>query len=209
MATLIKTDKNGTRYYEGYVPCDRCGGNGGADVWKLTGWTCYKCGGEGKILSKWKVYTPEYEEKLEAQRAKRRAKWEADHAEEIAEQNRRIAEEEARREAERIAEEKRIAEEQERKAQSQHIGQIGDKIEMSATLERIASFMTRLPMGYGEQRMYIYTFRTDDGNALIWKTTKGIDFEQDERVNLKGTIKDHSEYKDEKQTVLTRCKVTK
>src|SRR5262245_4127225 len=25
--------------------CDRCGGQGGSDAWKFTGWVCYKCNG--------------------------------------------------------------------------------------------------------------------------------------------------------------------
>lgn len=28
MAKLIRTDKNGTKYYEGYTPCSRCDGRG-------------------------------------------------------------------------------------------------------------------------------------------------------------------------------------
>ena len=70
-AKLIRIDKNGTKYYEGRIPCDRCGGHGGAEVWKFTGWTCYKCNGSGKIHSTWKEYTPEYEAKLNANRLKR------------------------------------------------------------------------------------------------------------------------------------------
>ena len=30
------------------------GGLGGADQWKETGWTCYKCGGTGQMFDKWK-----------------------------------------------------------------------------------------------------------------------------------------------------------
>ena len=32
--TLIKTDRNSSKHYEGIVACDRCGGAGGADNWK-------------------------------------------------------------------------------------------------------------------------------------------------------------------------------
>ena len=71
----VKTDKNGTQYFADYT-CPRCGGAGGADAWKFTGWTCYECGGTGQsdkptII---KIYTPEYEEKLRAQREKRAEK---------------------------------------------------------------------------------------------------------------------------------------
>jgi hypothetical protein len=57
---LIKVDRNGTKYFLIDKPCDRCGGAGGADKWKPTGWTCYKCGGTGKQEGSWNEYTPEY-----------------------------------------------------------------------------------------------------------------------------------------------------
>ena len=80
MAKLIRIDKNGTKYFEGWVSCDRCGGAGGADQWSYTGWTCYKCGGTGKVWDKYKVYTPEYEAKLEARRKAKAEKYEREHA---------------------------------------------------------------------------------------------------------------------------------
>ena len=72
---LIKIDKNGTEYWGDYT-CDRCGGAGGSKSWQFTGWTCYKCGGSGRLDSPIieKIYTPEYEEKLAEQRARRAEK---------------------------------------------------------------------------------------------------------------------------------------
>jgi hypothetical protein len=72
---LIKTDKNGTKYYADYT-CQRCGGIGGSDKWAYTGWTCYECGGSGKAVKPdiYKEYTPEYSAKLQAQREKRAEK---------------------------------------------------------------------------------------------------------------------------------------
>lgn len=77
---LIRTDKNGTKYWGDYT-CDRCGGVGGSDAWEYTGWTCYKCGGTGRMKKPdiWKEYTPEYEAKLNERRAKREAKKQAEH----------------------------------------------------------------------------------------------------------------------------------
>ena len=34
--------------YEGEDKCPRCGGEGGSDRWKFTGWTCKRCNGSGK-----------------------------------------------------------------------------------------------------------------------------------------------------------------
>ena len=55
--------------------CQRCGGRGGSDAWKHTGWTCYKCNGEGsqgyKTIT---VYTEEKLAKLDKKRDALRAK---------------------------------------------------------------------------------------------------------------------------------------
>ena len=205
MAKLIRIDRNGTKYYEGDVPCSRCGGAGGADKWQFTGWTCYQCGGSGKEHGKWKEYTPEYEAKLNARRKAKAEQYEREHAEEIAKaEQERKSKEEADRIA-REAEEKRI---QEQKSISQHIGSIGDKIEFDAVLEKSAWFEIPSFRGFGTDTMHIYTFRNESGDAIIWKTSKGLGIENGEKVHVKGTIKEHSEYDNEKQTVLTRCKVT-
>ena len=215
MATLIKTDKNGTQYFEGEITCDRCNGDGIYYIGVLNGrplpsWVdngvCFKCGGRGKVMGKYKVYTPEYEAKLNA---RRQARWEAQQKA-IEEQAAKEAEERrAKEEAERIAREKAEAEERERKAISKHIGQVGDKIDEEVILEKRAWYEAPSFAGYGTETRYIFTFRDSAGNALVWKTSKGIVYERGEKVHLKGTIKEHSEYDDEKQTVLTRCKVTK
>ena len=216
MATLIRVDRNGTKYYEGDVPCSRCGGAGGADKWLYTGWTCYNCGGSGKEHGKWKEYTPEYEEKLAKRRQARREKWEAEHAEEIAQ---REAERKAKEEAERIAKEEEEARIKAEKAISQYIGKVGDKVDTTVTYIKTAWFDIPSFRGFGTDTMYIHTFKVD-GNVVVWKTStnrlgefdeKGdwIPYEEGMQLHLKGTIKEHNEYKEEKQTVLTRCKITK
>ena len=132
MSTLIKIDRNGTKYYEGAIECDRCNGKGIYFIGVCNGrlvpsWVdqgiCFKCGGAGKVQGKWKEYTPEYAEKLEA---RRRAKAEAQAKAYAEEEARREAERKAKEEAERIAREQEEAQERARKAISQHVGQIGD-----------------------------------------------------------------------------------
>lgn len=206
MATLIRVDRNGTKYYSGMVPCDRCGGAGGADAWVHTGWKCYKCGGTGKILGKWKEYTPEYEAKLEARRKAKAEKWEREHAEEIAKaEAERLAKEEAERKAREAEEAQRIAQ----KAISQFVGEVGEKVDVDVVLEKRAWFEVPSFSGFGTQTMYIYTFRNARGDALIWKTTSSMEYEIGEELHLKGTIKELSTYDDEKQTVLTRCRANR
>lgn len=86
----VRTDRNNTRYFADYT-CNRCGGRGGWEGWP--GFVCYDCGGSG-VSDKptvIKVYTPEYAEKLAAQRkvradkaqAERVAKWIAERPENL------------------------------------------------------------------------------------------------------------------------------
>lgn len=203
--TLIKTDRNGSKHYEGIVTCDRCGGAGGAENWKYTGWTCYKCNGTGKMKAKWIERTPEYEAKLEARRAK---KAEANRAEAEARKERYEAAIKAAEEAKKARE----AEEAAKKAISQYVGAVGAKLDIKARFDHTAWYERKSFAGYGMETVYIVSFRDADGNLLIWKTTspKGCnELEEGDEISLKGTVKEHTEYKDEKQTILTRCRVTK
>lgn len=71
----VGTDRNGTKIYHDYT-CNKCGGKGGSDAWKFTGWTCYKCGGTGRMDKPevTKIYTPEYQAKLDARRQQKELK---------------------------------------------------------------------------------------------------------------------------------------
>lgn len=229
MAKLIRIDRNGTKYYEGYVPCTRCDGKGIYYMGVVNGvpqpsWVddgvCFKCGGTGKQEGKWKEYTPEYEAKLEARRETRRQKYLEEHKEEIEAEKRekeRLESERIRQqeeaEAQRLAEEARIKAE---KALSNHIGQVGDKIDTTATYIKTAWFEIPSFKGYGTDTMYIHTFKVGN-DTVIWKTTSTLgrwndkdeweSYEEGQEIHIKGTIKEHSEYKGEKQTVLTRCRI--
>ncbi len=219
--TLIRVDKNGTQYYEGFEPCDRCNGEGIFFIGVCNGHLvpshvdqgiCFKCGGSKVQRAKWKIYTPEYEAKLEERRAKRRAKWEEEHREELERQ----AREQEEREAQRKAEEERLRTEQEaeearkreQKLKSRYIGQVGDKIDCEAVFEFTAWYTVKSFYGYGEDTIYIHNFRAGD-DKLIWKTSKGCfqNLNEGDRIRIKGTVKEHKEYKEEKQTILTRCRV--
>ena len=224
MATLIKIDKNGTKYYEGLVKCSRCDGlgvyiigvnNGQPVLSPVDGGICFRCGGTGTQEGKWKEYTPEYEAKLAERRRKRAEKLEAERAEEEA-KNREAREALEREEAEREA--KRQAEIKAQKAKSQYIGSIGDKIEVRAEYIKTAYYERPSFAGFGTERVNIHTFKVGD-NTVVWKTTATLGWwnERDEWespqertfITLKGTVKEHSIYDEEKQTILTRCKVKK
>ena len=223
MATLIRVDRNGTKYYEGNVPCSRCDGKGiyyiGVHNGKpLPSWVdqgiCFKCGGSGVQHGTWKEYTPEYEAKLEARRKAKREKWEQEHAEEIAKAQAEFEAKEAERkrqeEETRLAQEEEARKERELKAKSQYVGEIGDKLDLDVVLEKRAWFS--VPSFYNKnmtETIYVFTFRDEQGNALVWKTNSGTSAEKGETLHLKGTIKEHKEYDEEKQTVLTRCRISR
>ncbi len=63
---------------------------------------------------------------------------------------------------------------------------------------------------------YLHIFKDDKGNKFTWRTSKNIGycdninesgFKENDIIKIKGTVKDHVEYKGEKQTQLTRCKI--
>lgn len=206
MTKLIKIDRNGSKHYEGMVPCDRCGGhgyyaigvhNGQPVLSPHDGGVCWKCGGKGQILSTWIERTPEYQAKLDARRAAKQA---AEQARIEAERAEREAKEKAEREA-------REAQIRAMKAVSQHVGEIGDKVEIKGTFVRTASWWQKSFRGWGDDLMFLHIFKDSDGNVFTWKTQKGLDLNYGECVDVKGTVKDHREYEDEKQTELTRCTV--
>lgn len=77
------TDEKGKPLHICDRVCWRCGGLGGSEKWRHTGWTCYRCGGSGKdpTRDRIKLYTAEQNEKLDAAQAKRDAKKAAARAE--------------------------------------------------------------------------------------------------------------------------------
>ena len=205
MKKLVRTDKNGTRYYEEECKCWKCGGTGtyywGAVINGNPQYAgmCYACQGSGVTVQTTKEYTPEHQAKLDKERAKREAKREeerqAREAERQAkqeEQERRQAEWEAKIKAEKEA--------------SNYVGQVGDKVDMVVTYKFKAEYETQ----YGT--MHIFSMKDEAGNTLVWKTTGWLDPDNDntnkgDKIRIKATIKEHNEYRDEKQTILTRVKV--
>ena len=74
MATLVRIDRNGTKYWEDYT-CEKCNGKGYIPCFDyVEGGICFDCGGTGKGLRKRKEYTPEYKAKLEQRRFEREKK---------------------------------------------------------------------------------------------------------------------------------------
>lgn len=91
------------------------------------------------------------------------------------------------------------------KSGSEYVGQIGDKLE--ARVRFVTSYSYETHITYRGETHYIYKFDLD-GNTIIWNTTAWQDVDEGSEYLIKGTIKDHSEYKGDKQTVLTRCRIS-
>ena len=83
---------------------------------------------------------------------------------------------------------------------SKHIGAIGDKIQFVGKPELLTSYDT----DFGVTRIYKFVV---DGDEIIWKTGNYLD--PNIAITLKGTVKEHSSFKNVPQTILTRCRVCK
>lgn len=190
---LLKQYKNGNKLWGTVTRCAKCDGTGKV-IWSYADHRCFDCDGKGWYFTEEREYTPENLAKLEAKREKEaaeaRAKWEAEREEREA------------REAAWKAEQEEI----ERIRRGHYFGEIGQKVEMEVTYKGCVEFETV----YGW--MNIYRFDTDDGAHLIWKSSAilgGAEWmiNDDNRITIRATIKDHREYRGIEQTELTRVKV--
>ena len=88
--------------------------------------------------------------------------------------------------------------EKKNKPKSEWIGKVDGRIEFTSTPVCVTSFYTE----FGTT--YIYKMMVGD-DIIIWKTSKWLD--DNTEVTIKATVKEHSEYRGDKQTVITRGKV--
>ena len=83
---------------------------------------------------------------------------------------------------------------------SEYVGNIGDRVEFDCTCTRAS--ITQGAYGLS----YFYVFTSDDGNVYTWGTSaKSLD--EGVRYHVKGTVKDHNTFRNNKQTVLKNCRV--
>lgn len=89
---------------------------------------------------------------------------------------------------------------------SKHVGSVGDRIQINVqSVKCLTSWVNTF--GYYPTTTYLYKIVDQEGNVFTWKTSNFIDEENLPKM-IKGTVKEHSEFRGVKQTVLTRCKVT-
>lgn len=91
----------------------------------------------------------------------------------------------------------------EKKALSTFVGEIKDRLDLDLTV----GMVRYLDSDWGVTTMIHFT--DDSGNKFVWFASGGVDVEEGDRVALRGTVKKHEIFRDEKQTHLTRCKFTK
>ncbi len=231
----------GSQGVSGYLTrlenCSRCGGAGGSEAWRYTGWTCYKCAGRCKLPMTHRVYTAEKLAKLLL-------------ADERKAQRKRDAAEKARQEKRRefIAWGKNhggliggiltegakaphgffgslssqirswgILSERQLGVAERIIAENKKNAAMDSTSEHVGDIKERIDFEgiilgvYGAEGHYGHTdivrIRDLDGNVFTWFASDYTKLERDQRVSVRGTVKKHDVYKGVKQTVITRCKI--
>ena len=91
---------------------------------------------------------------------------------------------------------------------SQYVGQVGDRLDLVVTFKKRSTYDIPSYAGWGTDTVGINVFRDDAGNCFIWKSTSAFfNIAEGSKVRLRGTVKEHSDYKGTKQTILQRCKV--
>ena len=87
---------------------------------------------------------------------------------------------------------------------SEYQGKVGERLEFFLTVEKAIE----LDGYYGQS--ILYTMRDNNQNIFIWITaSKTIHLEENNIYHLRGTVKEHKKYKNQKQTVLSRCALVK
>lgn len=87
------------------------------------------------------------------------------------------------------------------RAESTHVGQVKQRIEMVLTLAMIRY----IDSNFGTRTMCKY--RDENGNVVIWWASDAIDMAVGTKIKAKATIKEHSEYNGIKQTIVSRLAV--
>ena len=92
-----------------------------------------------------------------------------------------------------------------RKVESKYFGEIGKRYKDKAIQD-----VTLITSWYNYQwgATYIYKITLEDNIILTWKTSNSLYLEENEQFDkISFTVKEHKEYKGEKQTEVTRCKL--
>lgn len=86
------------------------------------------------------------------------------------------------------------------------IGEVGKRIDVEVTVSRVFTFYRDSYSGYGSEACHISTMVTPNRVCVVVKSGAFCP-EVGETLKLRGTVKEHSEYRGQMQTVLQRVKV--
>lgn len=216
--------------------CGRCGGQGGSPHWHPDGGICYECRGQRFVQRTHRVFiatklaslvaaadkkaakkADAAMRKMEAERTAF-AKWAEPHKTLLGEIAATTGNSFLADLASKVVGYRQLTERQleaaatsiqrkkERDAEgraSEYVGEIKERIEFEAQVIGV----------YGTEGHYGHTdivkFKDADRNLFTWFASGYVGLERGDRISIKGTVKKHDEFRDIKQTVMTRCKFTK
>lgn len=91
-------------------------------------------------------------------------------------------------------------------AQSQYVGTVGDKIALqNVKVEAVLTVAASQFSYYDRDSQEVYLLRDADGNRLVWRSKKyDVGIGKGNVVNLTAKVKNHQEFRGERQTILTR-----
>lgn len=81
---------------------------------------------------------------------------------------------------------------------SKHVGEIKERLTLTLTVKRVIS----LENNFGHSTMH--KFEDSEGNIFVW-TTSAKTLQEGKTYKLRGTVKEHSMYRNCHETILTRC----
>jgi len=88
-------------------------------------------------------------------------------------------------------------------AASTYVGEVKGKVSLQGTVE-FTKVVGHGGYHYNPPLMIVINC---DGNRVVWFASSYPDVSKGNKVNIRGTVKEHSEFRGQKQTVLTRCKL--
>lgn len=95
---------------------------------------------------------------------------------------------------------------QEAVAQSLYVGEQGKRIRLeNVKVEAVITVEATRFSYYDRAEQEVYLLRDADGNRLVWRSKKyDVGIGKGDVINLVATVKDHKEFRGERQTVLSR-----
>jgi hypothetical protein len=197
--------------------CTRCGGSGNGG-WFQDGGICYDCRGADtrhRVRKTSLVAYARTERRRETAAARKAAARAERHGARLERQRDWSEAQGHGRLTFDELDEKREQERKARAAASEHIGEVGKRIELTVRYERTHSWDGL----YGPTQLVRFDH---EGSALVWKTSgwlPGVDvahvdgweaqrpMPEGAVLRIRATVKKHDEYRGGRQTVLTRVKV--